>query len=277
MPSDGEPIFDSHCHLDHPALAPDLDAVIARAESAGIDGVLVPAIAPAGWDGLATLRARWSAVRIAVGVHPHALGALDPRALEDALASLSSRAKTLGAVAIGECGFDRGVAPGAEATLDEQAQVVDAHVEVARALSLPLVLHVVGAHGLALERLERHGALPAGGVVHAFSGAVELVPRWLALGFSISLGPALMRPGARRSLEVARAVPRERLLLETDAPDGHLPGSERGEPADAAVVARIVAQLRGVPEQVVRRATRENALRIFTSGSPGQDARPTSA
>lgn len=252
-------LYDSHCHLDAPALAGDRAAVIARAEARGVGAVLVPAVAPAGWACLGTLRDVWSGVRIAIGVHPHALVALAPSALDAALASLEARARALGAAAIGECGFDDRVA----IDLEHQGAIVDAHLEVARALDLPLVLHVVGAHGAALARMERHGRLRAGGVVHAWSGAAELVPRWTALGFSIGIGPVVTWRRARRVKESARVVPLEHLLVETDARDGRLEGASRGEPADVAEVARAVAALRGMTELDVREATYANAVRLF--------------
>lgn len=257
-----EALYDSHCHLDHDALAVDREAVIARAIEHGVDAVLVPAIEPGRWDALAALRARWSAVRIAIGVHPHALAGMTDDALAGALGALRGRALALGAAAIGECGFDRTVALGG-VDLERQAAVVDAHVEVARALDRPLVLHVVGAQGFALARIARHAVLPRGGVVHAYGGSVELVPRWIALGFRIAIGPSISWPGARRPLEVARAVPLESLLIETDAPDGRVRGTERGEPAHAAEVARVVASVRGVPEAAIRRASHDNAAALL--------------
>ncbi|WP_236519724.1 TatD family hydrolase [Sandaracinus amylolyticus] len=249
-------LFDSHCHLDAPALEPDRDDVIARAIERGVDGVLVPAVSPDRWDALAALRARWSAVRIAIGVHPYVLASC---AVDDALATMEARAKALGAVAIGECGFDRRVA----IDLARQSEIVDAHVEIARALEKPIVLHVVGAHGLALERMERHGPLRAGGVVHAWSGPAELVARWVALGFSIGIGPVVTWARARRVKESARVVPIERLLVETDAPDGHLEGATRGEPSDVDEVVRAVAAEREVGAQELRVATWANAIRLF--------------
>jgi TatD DNase family protein len=254
------PLYDSHCHLDRCA---EPDDAVARARDAGVTAILVPAIDPAGWTSLGSLRARWPEVRIAIGIHPRALPELAPEVKRAALDALADQAREHRATAIGECGFDRGTAERHRISLDQQASIVAAHVETARALALPLVLHVVDAHGPALEAIARHARLPRGGVVHAWSGSRELAERWVALGFALGIGPSILRDRARRIAEIARALPLSHLVMETDAPDGRAPGRARGEPADVASVAARLAAIRGETEDAVRRATHERAVALF--------------
>ncbi len=252
-------LYDSHCHLDFAAFDADREAVVARAREAGVRAILVPGYEVAQWGRLSSLRARHPEVRIAVGVHPHAIARdATPAGLDEALAE---QAAALGAVAIGECGLDARTARAGGADLATQRAFLDAHLGVARALGLPIVLHAVHAHGAMIAALDAAGPLPRGGVLHGFTGPAELVRPYVAFGFSFGLGAAIARPRARRPKEAARIIPAERLLIETDAPDMALGG--RNEPARVADVARALAELRAEPEERVAERTFENAARLF--------------
>jgi TatD DNase family protein len=240
-PSGGGPLYDSHAHLDTRA---DPDAAVARALSLGIDRILVPAIDPARWDAVAALRDRHPCVRIAIGIHPAALDGLGDDALERALAELAERASALGAVAIGECGIDGRL----KTPLDRQLRTLGRHIEVARALDLPVVLHVVHADAIALERV--HGVR---GALHGFTGAPETARRWIARGMLVGLGARVLDPSARRVRASARELPLSALSLETDDADV----------AQLDAIAAEVAALRGVSPEEVRRATHQNASRLF--------------
>lgn len=223
--------------------------MLARAVAAGVETVLIPGVDRAQWERASVLRASAGVgLRFAVGVHPRGEPA-DCDALEEWIDRLE-------ACAVGELGWDKRLGG-----LDRQTELAEAQLEVARARGLPVILHVVGAHGLALERLEKCGAMR--GVVHGYSGAAELVPRYLALGLSISFGPSVIRPRARKVREAARRVPLARLLVETDGPDQRVEGSARGEPADVARVIEALAELRGERAEDIDAATTENARRLF--------------
>lgn len=187
-------------------------------------------------------------LRFAVGLHPQVEGG-DLDGLEDWI-------DRLGASAIGELGWDKR----GPADLDAQTERAEAQLELAKRRGLPVILHVVGAHGLALARLARHA--PLSGVVHAYSGSAELVPRYVELGLSLSFGPSVTRPSARKVLEAARRVPLEHLLAETDGPDQRIDG-RRGEPADLVRVLERLAHVRNEPFDHVARATADNARRLF--------------
>lgn len=259
--------FDAHCHLDLPAFDGDRDAVWARAVAAGVTQALIPAVRPADWPRALASHlpgARW----VALGVHPYALPDLDDGALRDALDALPGavRARRDAVVAVGECGLDGALDP-SRAPLARQRGALAAHVEVARSLDLPLVLHVRNAHQDALEVLGAQPLPSRPGMVHSFSGGADLARRYLALGLSLSFGGAVTREGARRPVASLRATPRARLLLETDAPDQLPAGIERGsrrcEPADLAAVLARAASLLGQPVEDLARDTSRNARALF--------------
>lgn len=260
--------FDTHCHLDAPEFDDDREAVWARARAAGVCLAVIPAVEPASWDETLAC-AREGERYAALGVHPRYLHRLDDAALGAAMASLEARVR--GAcppvVAIGECGFD-GSTEGFRATLDRQREVFFAHAEAARALDLPMVVHVLKAHGEALAAM-RAVALPGRpGVIHSFSGGAELAREYLAMGWHLAMGGSVTRPTARRPVEALRVIPRERLLLETDAPDqtptGVPEGVRRCEPAHLTLVAARVAALRGETLEELAASTTDNARGLFS-------------
>lgn len=256
-------LSDSHCHLDDPRFDGDRDAVIARARAAGVLRIVVPGVHPRDWEALRELRARYEGVRVAVGVHPHSLAKLSDAELVKSLDDLAEAAKRLGAVAIGEVGFDGIVEKEQGVPYSVQTRVFDAHVEVANTLDLPLILHIYRAHEVALKALAKHA--PLRGVVHSYSGSAELVPKYVALGLHVSFAGAVTRPGAERPRKAAAAVPLERLLVETDAPDQAPHGAEslRCEPAHLALNVRALADARGTTFEEIATVTTRNARELY--------------
>lgn len=259
--------FDAHCHLDLPAFDGDREAAWERARALGVRGALIPAVHPEGWSrAIASHRPgeRW----IALGVHPYALPALSDEATRDALDRLAGalRAGRDAVVAVGECGLDATLDP-SRASMARQRAVLEAQIEVARSLDLPLVLHLRRAHEEALETLGAQRLSSQAGMVHGFSGSAELARRYLALGLSLSFGGAITRATARRPLESLRATPPERLLIETDAPDQLPSGIERAsrrcEPADLRAVLERAALHLGVDAASLASRTARNARALF--------------
>ncbi|HVK85042.1 MAG TPA: TatD family hydrolase [Kofleriaceae bacterium] len=256
-------MIDTHCHLDTAAFDADLDAVLSRAVAAGIRGMLVPAIRPRTWPALAELaaRAHGAGVRCALGIHPQIVPELAPDELagdlEQRLADAITEAH---AVAVGECGLDGGTG-----SLDLQERLFRAHLRVARALRMPLVIHVLRAHDAAPRILREEG--PVEGVLHSYSGGAELVPVYRALGLAFSFAGPISYANARRPVEAARSIPPELLLVETDAPDqapdGHRGG--RSEPAFLPAVVAGLAAARGISVEDAAALTAANARRVFAS------------
>jgi TatD DNase family protein len=261
-------VIDSHCHLDATAFDPDRGAVLARAREAGVTDLVVPGVAPVGWAGLLSLAASDPAIHVALGIHPQALPDLDPGADDRHLADLESLLARGGAVAVGECGLDGPTAVGG-ASLDRQLAVLRGHLAIARRLGLPVILHSLRAGDAMREALEREG-VPAGGVLHSFSGSAEQVAPLAGLGLHFSFAGPVTYESARKPLAAARAVPAERLLVETDAPD-QTPRPHRGtrnEPAHLPLVLEAVARATGSTPEALDALTTANARRLFRLPAP---------
>ena len=142
-------------------------------------------------------------------------------------------------------------------------------LELAHTLRLPIILHCVRAHGRMLELLEAHGPLPRGGVMHAYGGPEELIPRYQKLNLRFSFGGIITHENAKKPRTALTHVPGELLLVETDGPSQVPKGlvRRRSEPADVAQVLAEMARLRGEPAHLLARKTSENAAALFRVGS----------
>ncbi len=258
-------MIDTHCHLDVAAFDADREAVIDRARAAGVVGMMIPAIRPRTWPTLRALAATHHdrGVRWAVGVHPQIVPELGSDELADLEQRLADAATT--AVAIGECGLDGHTG---ERVLQEQ--VFRIHVRVARALGKPLVVHVLHAHDVAPRILRDEGYGPdhtTGGVLHSYSGSVDLIGVYRDLGMAFSFAGPVSYDNARRPVAAARAVPPELLLVETDAPD-QAPEGHRGQRSEPALLPAVIAGLaraRGASATDMSVLTAANARRVFAT------------
>ncbi|MBI4637063.1 MAG: TatD family hydrolase [Candidatus Rokubacteria bacterium] len=233
-------LFDTHAHLHFPQFASDLDAVLARAREAGVRRMLTIGTDVETSRAAVALAVQEPDVWAAVGVHPHdAAGADDPAF--DAIERLAGGERV---VAIGEIGLDffRNLSP-----RDAQERVLRRLLGVARRMGKPALIHCREAHDAALEILAAEKVGEAGGIMHCFSGDTALARRCLDLGLVISLAGPVTYPKARALGEVARFVPADRLVIETDCP--FLPPEphrgKRNEPAYLRLTAARVAELRG--------------------------------
>ena len=257
-------MIDTHCHLDLPVFDVDRAEVLARAGAAGVKIILVPAIRPRTFAGLAAMRDRHQspALAIAIGTHPQIVPDLDPGERRLALdpEAIVQAARAAGAVAIGECGLDGGTGEP-----DLQEQVLRAHIRAARRAQLPLVVHVLRAHHAAPRIRAEERAGEVGAVLHSYSGGVDLVPVYAGLGMHFSFAGPVTYSRARRPLEAARAVAADRLLVETDAPD-QTPEPHRGRRCEPAFVTHVVdalAAARQVSHDALAAQTTANARRLF--------------
>jgi TatD DNase family protein len=206
---------------------------------------------------------------VGLGVHPQLLPEVDPAGDGELLARLDRLLATGAAVAVGECGLD---GPAAElsawGSLERQGRLLEGQLELARAHGLPVLLHVFRAQEAAVRILERFGPLPAGGVLHSYSGSQELVKRWSKRGLHFSFTGPVTSPQSTRVHAAVREVPEELLLVESDAPDQPPVRyrGERNEPAHLPHVVAAVAELRGMPVERVAEVTTANACRLFGLG-----------
>lgn len=264
-------LFDSHCHLADKKFAEDLDEVVSRAKAAGLAGAMCILSADED-DELARVgrvRESWGAVRFAAGIHPHRAGAFAGRASE--AAEVTRRAVLASdAVAVGEIGLDYhyDFAP-----RDAQREVFAAQVALAVALDRPVVIHTREATADTLSVLREAGA-GIRGVMHCFTGTIEEAREALDLGFHVSLAGIVTFPRAEGLREVARFVPEDRLLFETDAPFlAPVPyRGKRNEPAWVAETLACVADLRGVGRDALSAATGHNFLKLVADATVGPHA-----
>ncbi|MCD9086898.1 TatD family hydrolase [Stenotrophomonas sp. SY1] len=249
-------LIDSHCHLDADEFDLDRDAVLSRAQAAGVGMQIVPAVTAASWPKLKQTCAAASGLHPAYGLHPMFLSEHRP----EHLAQLREWVEREAPVAIGECGLDFFV-EGLDA--DSQRHYFQGQLELAREFQLPLVVHARRAVDEVIQRIRRTGRLR--GVVHSFSGSPEQARQLWDQGFLIGLGGPLTYPRANRLRTLVTQMPLEFLLLETDAPDQPDAGirGQRNEPARLLDIAQTVAELRGQPIEEVAAQTTANARRLF--------------
>ena len=252
------PLFDTHAHLHFPEFAGDLDAVLARARAAGVRGMVTIGTDVATSRAAAALAAREPDVWAAVGIHPHEAADAD----EAALTEIESLASAPRVVAIGETGLDffRDRSP-----REAQTRAFTAQVALARRLGKPVLVHCRDAHAETLALLAADGPLERGGIMHCFSGDVALARRCIELGLLVSLAGPVTYPKPGALPDVARAIPADRLVVETDCP--FLPPQpyrgKRNEPAYLAITAARVAELRGEPLADLAGRMSDNARVLF--------------
>ena len=260
--SDAAALVDSHCHVAEPEFDADRDAVLARAAASGVSTlVCVGATGPVEANERAlALAGRRAPVEIVatVGVHPHHASTAD----DAAFALLERLARAPGVVAIGETGLDFHYDFSPRAA---QRAAFARTVALARAVGLPLVVHVREAHVEAAELLRAEGAAAVGGVIHCFTGGCDDARRYLDLGFHVSVAGIVTFKNADALRAAVRVVPGDRLLVETDAPYlAPVPHrGRRNEPAHVRLVAQAVAAVRGESLAAVAEATSTNARRLF--------------
>lgn len=250
--------FETHAHLDDQRFAGEQKEVIERALRAGVKLILnIGCSAPQTWYNEALLQEH-DFIYAAVGVHPHEAAALTP-ANREHLLELSQKPKV---VAIGEVGLDYHYDFAPRST---QQQVLREMIVLARERQIPLIIHCREAYADTLRILKEEKAAEVGGVFHCFSGNWVQAQELMQLGFHLALGGVVTFPKAVKAVEVARKIPLEYLLLETDCPYlAPVPyRGQRNEPAYVVKVAEKVAELRGITVQEVAQATWDNGRRLF--------------
>jgi TatD DNase family protein len=253
-------LIDSHCHLDFPDFATELDAVIGRARAAGIGRMVTISTRVARHGEVLAIAERFADVYCSVGTHPH----YAHEELDISRADLVARTSHAKVVALGEAGLDYHYD---NSPRDAQAQGFRRHIAAARETRLPLVIHSRDADddmACILEEETGRGPFPA--VLHCFTGGRDLARRAIALGLSISFTGILTFKNSAELRTIAAELPAERILVETDAP--YLaPGPFRGkrnEPAYVVETAKVLAAARGVSPQEIASQTTENFFRLFS-------------
>ena len=251
-------LFDTHAHLHFPGFDEDREAVLARARAAGVRRMVTIGTDAETSRAALALAERHADVWATAGVHPHDAAESD----EAAQGEVERIAAERRVVAIGEVGLDffRNLSPP-----ETQKRVLRRFLALARRLRKPVVLHCRDAHAEILALLGEERVADVGGIMHCFSGDVAIARRCLDLGLLISLAGPVTYPNARALPDVARFVPGDRLVVETDCP--FLPPQgyrgKRNEPAYLTITAARVAELRGEPLDDLAARTTANARRLF--------------
>jgi TatD DNase family protein len=249
-------LVDSHCHLQMLDPAEPTDAVLARAADAGVRHCLTVAVSLADSARVLELAARFPQVSASVGAHPSDDGQ------EPTAAGLVRLAQSAHVVAVGETGLDYHYNHG---DLAWQRERFRQHIRAARELGKPLIVHTRDAREDTVRILREEKAGEAGGVIHCFTEDDEMAARCLDLGFYISFSGIVTFRNAELLRDVARRVPLERLLIETDSP--YLaPVPHRGKPNQPAFVRHVaekIAELRELSVEEVAKITTENFYRLF--------------
>lgn len=252
-------LIDSHCHLEYKGLVEDRAGVLARAREAGVTGFLSISTRQREWDQVIATAAAEADVWASVGIHPHEA---DQHADlgEGALLAAAAHPKV---IAIGETGLDYYYDHSDRAM---QQELFRRHIAVARETGLPLIVHTRDAEAdtaaIIADEMEK-GAFPA--LIHCFTASADFAHRMLDMGLTISLSGIVTFKNAKDLQEIAKDLPEDRLLVETDAPF-LAPVPHRGrvcEPAFTADTARFVAGLRGVTPEALGETTTRNFFRLF--------------
>ena len=257
-------MIDTHCHLNFDLFDADRDEVVVRAEAAGVDRIINPAVDVPTCEAAVALAEKHRGVFAAVGVHPNSTNAWSPE-VEDAIRQFAHAQKV---VAIGEIGLDYYWDYSPRAV---QIPAFEAQLALAASLNLPVIIHnresdedvmrilETWASGLSGERARRPG------VMHSFSGTPEIAERALAAGFYLGFTGPITYKNAEVTRRIAASVPLDRVLVETDAP--YLPPvphrGKRNEPAYIPLIVERLASVKGVSPDEMAAATTRNAEMLF--------------
>ncbi len=250
-------IFDSHAHYDSGAFDEDRDAVLTALPQKGVRGVINCADTLESAARGVKLCEQYPFMYMAAGVHPESAADVDVDTLEAALTPYLTAPKT---VAVGEIGLDyywEDACP-----REKQLIVFEKQLQIAQKFDLPVIVHDREAHADTVRLLRQYRPR---GVVHCFSGSVETMKEIVSIGMYIGLGGVVTFKNAKNPVEVAAAVPLDRLLLETDAPY-MAPVPYRGKRCDSSLIplaAEKIAQVRGMTAEEILHITAKNACTLF--------------
>ncbi len=249
-------LVDTHCHLDVAEFEGDRSEVIKRCRDLSINRIVVPAVVATGWGDLLDLCGREEGLLPALGLHPVYLDLHQDGDVE-ALGPWVERHRPL---AVGEIGLDYYLE---ELDRDRQQRLFDSQLAIARDTGRPVLLHVRKAHDRVLKSL--HETRVEGGIVHAFNGSLQQAKRYLELGFVLGFGGTVTYERSHKIRDLARTLPPEAMVLETDAPDMVVANhrGERNSPEYLIDVLQALAEVRDASPEEIARQTTANAERVL--------------
>lgn len=249
-------LIDTHAHLDFDDYQENFDSLLTDIKSAGVEKVIIPGVTIKELDKIITLIDKYDNLFGAVALHPSEVKDWDNNSY-DFLKKYASHHKI---VAIGETGLDF---YWDKTFIDTQKHVFKEHIKLSKELDLPLIIHDREAHGEVLSILKEEGVNK--GVMHCFSGSVEFAADCIKLGLHIALGGPVTFKNAKTPKEVAKAIPLEKLLLETDSPflTPHPFRGKQNDPSKIKLIAEEIAALREISLGDIAKATSKNAENLF--------------
>jgi len=248
-------LVDSHCHINFPELAGDLEGVISRMRAAGVTHALCVSVSLETLPAVLAIAERFPNIYASVGVHPNEREGAEPTV--DRLVKLAAHPRV---VAIGETGLDYYRESG---DLEWQRERFRTHIRAARECVKPLIIHSRQAPEDTLKILESEIAEEVGGVMHCFTESLSVAERAMGMNFYISFSGIVTFSNARELREVARAVPLERLLIETDSP--YLaPTPYRGKTNEPAYVRRVAEQISEIKRAELAEIAEVTSVNFFS-------------
>jgi TatD DNase family protein len=251
-------IFDTHAHYDDKRFDEDRDVLLNQLHQDGISYILNASASPESLDASIALAEKYPFVYAALGIHPHDAEKMDEKII-DKIRALSKNSKV---VAIGEIGLDYYYD---NSPRDIQRYWFERQIELAKELSLPIIIHDRDAHEDTINILKKTDVKQVGGIFHCFSGSAQMAMEMLRLNLYIAIGGPVTFKNARKTIEVVEAVPLEKLLVETDCP--YLsPEPYRGKRNNSGYLVHIIrkiAEIKGISESEVAETTLMNAKKVF--------------
>lgn len=249
-------LIDTHSHIDMDDYE-DVDSIIANAKASGVENIIIPSVDRSSFEKVISIANTHEGIYCALGIHPSEA----QKATAEDFEIIEELAKEKKVVAIGECGLDY---YWDKTFVQEQKSVFEKQIQIALKCNLPLVVHDREAHKDSFDMLvQTEGKIPV--IMHCFSGSLEFANECVKQGFYIALGGVVTFKNAKKAHEVAKHIPLEHLLLETDAP--YLTPEpfrgKRNEPAYIKFVAEKIAETRGISVEEIAQATTQNARKAF--------------
>jgi TatD DNase family protein len=262
----GAVYFDSHCHFDFSIFDSERERLWSECQKKNIKYLLIPGIYQEQWLQLPELSEKLSGIFFSCGLHPWWINKAIAESIDKekdlgfSLKKLEENLTHPKCLAIGECGLDKMI----EVPLDKQVNIFEQQLILACKLNMPVIIHVRKTHNEIISLL-KHYQPSAGGVIHGFTGSVELAEVYWQLGFYIGIGGSITYPRANKTRDTVYKMPIESLLLETDAPDMPLNGfqGQANNPLQVISVAETLAQIKKESVEFVAKQTTQNALNLF--------------
>lgn len=251
-------LFDTHAHLNADQFEEDVAEVIGRAQAEGVSNIVVVGFDEKTIKGALKLAQEYDFIHAAVGWHP--VDAIDM--FDEHIAWLEELASHPKVVALGEMGLDY---YWDKSPKNVQKEVFRRQIRLAKKVKLPIIIHNRDAHEDIVTILREENASEVGGIMHCFGSSLEIAKQCMEMNFYISFGGPVTFKNAKRPKEVAKEIPLDRLLIETDCPylAPHPYRGKRNEPSYVKLIAEEIANLKGITYEEVVQVTNENAKKLF--------------